>query len=232
MLANRTLEYKRFARRRDAKFSPLSTAGVRTSLDSVRQGVSRLGIVQEKHCMPSFASRRRRGEEIDKAKRAISDGIQHAERMIDEAVQGAGSRMLAENMHGYFSSQLRAVVHDYRSLQQGFLKSIDVDEEAEQDCENEGNMMLLENVKDLRKSIYDLTSVLLDMRMAVGRQSLQIDRLDFYVESTNVYLEGANSELEKIPGSHRRVKDKVMYSLLLVSIVLVIMSMAKMARGR
>ncbi|CAD26642.1 hypothetical protein [Encephalitozoon cuniculi GB-M1] len=233
MLVNRTLEYKKFARRRDTRFTPLSTANVRASLSDVRRSISRLGITQEKHTMPSFSSKRKKKDEIDEIKKCISDQILHAEKSIGEALKNLSSKVLTECMHGYFFGQLKAAIRDYRGLQQKFLKNIDTHEEAEcEDEENESNTMLLENVKDLRKSIYDLTSVLLDMKMAVGQQSLQIDRLDFYLDSINFYLEGANNELEKIPASRRRVKDKVMYSMLLLSIVLVLMSMIKITRSK
>lgn len=234
MLVNRTLEYKRLTKRKDIKFSPLSASSLRGSLDDVKQSISKLGIIQEKHCMPSFSPKKKKKDEIDEVKRHITDQIHRAEKGIEEIVKGSNSKVLTDCMHGYFAGQLKAIIHDYRGLQQKFLKNIDIyDEIDHEDEENDGgSMLLLENVKDLRKSIYDLTSVLLDMKMAVGQQSLQIDRLDFYLDSINFYLEGANDELGKIPASHRRMKNKAIYFMLLLSIVLVLMSMLKMARSR
>ncbi|KAG5859742.1 hypothetical protein KMI_05g09260 [Encephalitozoon hellem] len=234
MLVNRTLEYKKLTKRKDIKFSPLSTSSLRESLDEVRQSISKLSIIQEKHCMPSFSPRKKKKDEIDEVKRHIADRIHCAERSIEEITKISSSKVLMGCMHDYFVGQLKAIIHDYRSLQQKFLKDIDLCEEIDHEDENNdgGSMLLLENVKDLRKSIYDLTSVLLDMKMAVGQQSLQIDRLDFYLDSINFYLEGANNELGKIPSSHRRIKNKAIYFMLLLSIVLILMSMLKMVRGR
>ncbi|ADM11574.1 t-SNARE complex syntaxin [Encephalitozoon intestinalis ATCC 50506] len=233
MLVNRTLEYKKFTKRKDVRFNPLSTSGLRVFLEDVRKSICRLGIVQEKHCMPSFSPKRKKKEEIEDIKRCIVEHIHNAEKNIEGIREISPSKTLTECMYGYFVGQLKSIVHDYRGLQQKFLKNIDIYEEIEEeDEENEGSRMLLENVKDLRKSIYDLTSVLLDMKMAVGQQTLQIDRLDFYLESVNFYLEGANCELEKIPASHRRMKDKIMYFMLLLSVVLVLMSILKVARRK
>lgn len=233
MFVNKTLEYKRFSRRREGNFIPLSTAEIRGSLESIGEEISRLSIKQKKHCLPSFTSKRKRQDEIEEIKRRISNEISATERKIEDILGRPGSKTLASSMYGYFIRQLRTAVYRYRSLQQEFLKKVDFYEDLEsREDENEDNIMMLENVKDIRRSIYDLTTVLLDMKMAVGQQSIQIDRLDFYLDSINFHLEGTNRELEKMPGSYRGVKDRVMYFLLCLSILLVAMSMLKMLRHR
>ncbi|TBU18698.1 putative subunit of t-SNARE complex [Ordospora colligata] len=235
MFANRTLEYRRMARIGSLKFAPISMTGIRKSLSDTRESISRLGILQEKHGLPSFTTRIKRRKEIDDLKRTIVESIACIERKIEDLNGCTNSKCLSGNIGEYFSAQLRAIIYDYRSIQQEFLKNIDLHEELEHE-ENENidekSTVVVETVKDLRKSIYDLTSILLNMRMAVGQQSLQIDRLDFYFDSINFYLESTNNELEKIPATHGKLKDKIMYSMLVMSTVLTLMSLMKMVRNR
>lgn len=231
MILNRTLEYKKYLRRRDVDFSPLTTTDIRASLRSIRESISALCIKQEKHCLPSFASKRKIQDEIEALKHAISDEVSQAEERIAGIAHASPCSMLNATMHAYFVGQLKTVIYSFRSLQQEFLKKIDFYEDADH-CEEENgeNTMLLENVKDVRKSIYNLTTVLLDMKMAVGQQSAQIDRLDFYFETINMHLEGTNKELEKLPVSYRGTKNKVMYFLLSLSMLLATISVMKAFR--
>ncbi|KAH9411361.1 hypothetical protein HK407_05g10280 [Ordospora pajunii] len=223
------------ARINSLKFAPISMAGMRKSLSDTRESISKLGVLQERHGLPSFTTRIKKQKEIDDLKRSIAESIACSERKIESLAGYTNSKCLSESMGEYFSAQLRAIIHDYRSIQQEFLKKMDLHDELEHE-ENESldekNMVMVEAVKDLRKSIYDLTSILLNMRMAVGQQSLQIDRLDFYFDSINFYLESTNNELEKIPATHGKLKDKVMYSMLAMSTVLTLMSLIKMVRNR
>lgn len=234
MFVNRTLEYRKFLRKRDIDFVPILTTGIRSSLNGLRESIEKLTVKQERNCLPSFTSKKKKQVEIEKLKKELNAEMLTVEKNIEEVLSYPLPKKVTAIMYEYFFKQLKIIIYSYRSLQQGYLKKIDFYDDLEQHEEENGNnsVMLLENVKEVRKSIYDLTTVLLDMKMAVGQQALQIDRLDFYFDSINFYLEGTNAELEKMPNSYRGVKDKMMYFLLCLSILLVMVAMLKMVKNR
>jgi hypothetical protein len=235
MFVNRTLDYRRHAKRGDAIFRPLSTGAIVRILGAIAEDISTLNLKQNKQCLPSFSSRRRRQVEIDEHKKEIASKCAMAEKEISKVLEYPAPQALLGAVYNHYMGKLKILIKDHRMHQQNYLERISSGEKAEQpeeeQCEEQhGSLLFVDNVREIRKSILELTSVLMDMKVAVAQQTQQIDRIDFYFETINQNLEGANTELEKMPRTYRGCKDGILYFLMLLCIVLAALSLLKMLK--
>jgi hypothetical protein len=233
MFANRTLDYRRYTKRRETIFKPLSTSAITQILGSIAEDVGNLSVRQNRQCLPSFSSKKKRELEIEGFKRRIGSKCSLAEKEIGRLLEHPAPQPLLKSIYTHYMGKLKMLIKDYRAHQQNYLEKISLEEETERLEEGQCEAMLFaDNVREIRRSILELTSVLMDMKVAVAQQTLQIDRIDFYFESINQNLEGANSELEKMPRAYRSCKDTMLYFLLMLCIMLAALSMLKMFRTR
>jgi hypothetical protein len=230
MIVNKTPEYKK-CRPKQENTEPSrqirDISNLRLLLVTIKRDINTLSIKQEKHCLPSFISKKKRRDELELFKSHITNNISSLDHLVGSLE--FNHPLLERTIKEYFSTKLKLLVTEYRNLQQEFLLKINFYEEYEEQENHEDVYMesKFENVIDLRQSIYELTTLLVEMKMVVKNQGYSIDRLDFFYDSTNVALEGLNKEIEKITDSYGGYKDKIMYSLILFVVFLVGLTVLK-----
>ncbi|KAF9763490.1 t-SNARE affecting a late Golgi compartment protein 2 [Nosema granulosis] len=229
MIINKTPEFKKCRPKADTTAPPPAIrdiSNLRLLLLTIKNDINSLSIKQEKHCLPSFVSKKKRRDELELFKTHISNNISSFDNLVKSLE--FKHPLLDRTIRDYFGSKLKLLVTEYRNIQQSFLLKINFYEEYEVQEEAEYTMeSKFENVIDLRQSIYELTTLLVEMKMVVKHQGYTIDRIDFFYDSTNISLEGLNKEIDKLSASYGGYKDKIMYFLILFVVILVCLTVLK-----
>jgi hypothetical protein len=226
MIVNRTLEYKRLNPHSRPK-SFIDVSKIRKSIDEIYKNIKLLNIKQDKLKLPSFESKKKKRLEIQKMNDLIKERFKELEKMISEIC--TTDTNLNKFIINYFNTKLKTVLLDYKQVQQSFLNiscqeiSRDVlDEECQMNATLE-----LDNIMEIKKNIYEITNFILEMKMLIHQGSVSIDRLDVIYESSNINIEKVNNELEILKNNYKGVKDKLMYFMGGLVLILTILAIIK-----
>lgn len=234
MLVNRWKEALA-GRERAAPFVAISIDHVKRRMKKVKSNVNDLYVMQERHCLPSFVPRKQRTDEISGKKAEINADIDEVEAEIRRVDTYGISSTMRKNIADYLSLELHKVVHGYRAMQQDFLKKVSCMEVFDTHDECDESLLVSENVSqmnDVKQSIFGLTTTLMELKMVIGAQAWKLDRIEFFMACANENIKSANHELVVMPYKNAFVKNRVIFILTCLVIVLFFLSVAKVSRHR
>jgi len=234
MLVNRGKETL-LDRKKDVIFTPISIDHIKRRVKRIKADVNDLYVMQERHCLPSFVSRKQRIEEISSKKTEINSGIEEVEAEIRMVNAYKISKTMRKNIADYLSLELHKVVHSYRAMQQDFLKKVSCMEVFDAPDEHDESMLVSENtsqMNDVKRSIFSLTTTLMELKMVIGAQAWKLDRIEFFMACANENIKNANHELVLMPSKSTFLKNKVIFILTCLVVILFFLSVAKVSKHR
>lgn len=233
MLVNRGRAVLRGRSETGPTFRPISIEDVKMHIARTKSNINDLRVMQERQCLPSFVSRKRRMEDIASKKMEIDTGIEEIERGIYRVNSYSLSSAMKKNITDYLSLELQKIVHSYRSMQQDFLKKVSCMEIFDRLDERDEEVLLSESMvqaNDIRQSIFGLTTILMELKIAIGSQTWKLDRIEFFMAQANENIKCANRELALPPSRGVFLKNRIIFILVFLVVILFCASMVKVAR--
>ncbi|WUR02754.1 Golgi snap receptor complex member [Vairimorpha necatrix] len=233
MIINRTAEYKKL-NTLPHRGQCVSVSNIRSNIDEISKNIKLLNIKQDKLKLPSFESKSKKILEIQKMSELIKTRFKEIETSIIEI--DTGNIDLNKFVINYFSTKLKTVLLDYKQVIQNDRSNLETYTGLKDNIKNnninfyELDTLTVENkeVAEIQKNILEITNVILEMKILMHLGSSSIDRLDLIYDETNMNIEKVNKELRIMKKNYKGIKDKIMYFLGILVIILSISSIIKM----
>lgn len=219
-MINRTRDLHIHYKKPPSPFIPsLRISKIRNQILSVRSNLTKLRTTLSRHNLPFT---RTHVPDLLNLKVRLSQDIILLESYIKD-IDGT----LGDPIRQYFNSILKTIVIDYRQSEEIHLNSVS---KVKGD---DGQMLIsLSETERIKQSIFFLTTMLMEIKMVVHSQREKIDRIEEYFDKARNDIENTNCVLKEIPRKHNRLKNRIVYFLSIVVVLLLTMSIIKAEKNK
>ncbi|KCZ74800.1 hypothetical protein H311_03922 [Anncaliia algerae PRA109] len=212
------------------KFIQLSS--LRSCIATVNVQIKDLHLHQERQCLPSFLSKSERMKEISSLKNKISENLSLIEKTVHSFEIFPVSKEMKQNLKEYFTFELQGLLYKFRETQQSFLNKMSNNEIFQSFEEDIPAQTQVSSMHETKSTIFQVTTMLMELKMAVTAQTFKIDRIEFYLTNVNENMKKTNKELLQLPRKGVYFKNRIIYFLLFIVIVLMVLSLIKVSKYR